>query len=62
MKTQIGLSDRTIRLLVGLILLGLGTALDTPWVLVGFILMLTAAIVFCTLYPLLRINACEEGL
>jgi len=30
MKTQIGLSDRTIRLLVGLILLGLGTALETP--------------------------------
>jgi uncharacterized membrane protein YczE len=30
MKTQIGLSDRTIRLFVGLILLGLGTALETP--------------------------------
>ena len=61
MKTNMGLSDRAIRLFVGLTLLGLGTALDTPWVLVGFILMLTAAIVFCTLYPLLGINTCEEG-
>ena len=30
MKTHIGLSDRAIRLLVGLTLLGLGTALETP--------------------------------
>lgn len=61
MKTHIGLSDRAIRLFIGLILLGLGTALDTPWVLVGVIPMLTAAIVFCPLYPLLGINTCEEG-
>ena len=61
MKTHIGLSDRTIRLLVGLTLLGLGTALDIPWGLLGVILVLTAAIVFCTLYPLLGINTCEEG-
>jgi hypothetical protein len=61
MNTLIGLSDRAIRLFVGLILLGLGTALDTPWVLVGVILVLTAAIVFGTLYPLLGINTCEEG-
>jgi hypothetical protein len=61
MKTHIGLSDRAIRLLVGLTLLGLGTALDIPWGLLGVILMLTAAIVFCTLYPLLGINTCEEG-
>jgi len=30
MKTHIGLSDRAIRLFVGLTLLGLGTALETP--------------------------------
>ena len=30
MKTHISLSDRAIRLLVGLTLLGLGTALETP--------------------------------
>jgi hypothetical protein len=61
MKTHIGLSDRAIRLFVGLTLLGPGTALDIPWGLLGVILVLTAAIVFCTLYPLLGINTCEEG-
>ena len=30
MKTHISLSDRAIRLFIGLILLGLGTALETP--------------------------------
>ena len=49
MKTDTGLSHRAIRLFVGLTLLGLGTALDTPWGLLGVILMLTAAIGFCPL-------------
>ena len=61
MKTHIGLSDRTIRLLVGLTLLGPGTALATPCGLLGVILMLTADIVFCPLCLLLGINTCEEG-
>ena len=61
MNTHIGLSDRAIRLFIGLTLLGLGTALDIPWGLLGVILVLIAAIVFCTLYPLLGINTCEEG-
>lgn len=49
MKTDTGLSHRAIRLFVGLTLLGLGTALDTPWGLLGVILMFTAAIGFCPL-------------
>ena len=61
MKINIGLSDRAIRLFVGLTLLGVGTALDTPWGLVGVIPMLTAAIGFCPLYPHLGINTCEDS-
>ncbi|MFM7215869.1 MAG: DUF2892 domain-containing protein [Verrucomicrobiota bacterium] len=61
MKNNVGLSDRAIRLFVGLTLLGVGTALDTPLGLVGVISMLTAAIGFCPLYPLLGINTCESS-
>jgi hypothetical protein len=61
MKTNMGLSDRAIRLFVGLTLLGLGTALDTPWGLLGLIPMLTAGLGFCPLYPLLGINTCEDS-
>ena len=61
MKTNLGLSDRAIRLFVGLTLLGLGTALDTPWGLLGLIPMLTAGLGFCPLYPLLGINTCEDS-
>jgi hypothetical protein len=49
MKTNMGLSDRATRLFGGLTLLGLGTAFDTPWRLLGVIPMLTAAIGFCPL-------------
>jgi uncharacterized membrane protein YczE len=49
MKTNVGISDRAIRLFVGLTLLGL-----------GIIPMLTAGLGFCPLYPLLGINTCEE--
>ena len=61
MKTNVGLSDRALRLFVGLTLLGLGTALDTPWGLLGLIPMLTAGLGFCPLYPLLGINTCEDS-
>jgi hypothetical protein len=61
MKTNMGLSDRAIRLFVGLTLLGLGTALDTPWGLLGLIPMFTAGLGFCPLYPLLGINTCEDS-
>ena len=60
MKTNVGISDRAIRLFVGLTLLGLGTALDSPWGLLGIIPMLTAGLGYCPLYPLLGINTCEE--
>lgn len=49
MKTNMGLSHRAMRLFVDLTLRGLGTALDTPWGLLGVILLLTAAIGFCPL-------------
>jgi len=61
MKTNMGLSDRAIRLFVGLTFLGLGTAFDKPWGLLGLIPMLTAGLGFCPLYPLLGINTCEDS-
>ena len=61
MGTGCGHGVRAIRLFVGLTFLGLGTALDTPWGLLGLIPMLTAGLGFCPLYPLLGINTCEDS-
>jgi hypothetical protein len=60
MKNNVGLSDRAIRLFVGLTILGLGIALDSPWGLIGIIPMVTAGLGFCPLYPLLGIDTCED--
>ena len=60
MKNNVGLSDRAIRLFVGLTILGLGIALDSPWGLIGIVPMVTAGLGFCPLYPLLGIDTCED--
>lgn len=60
MKSNIGISDRAIRLFIGLTILGLGIALNSPWGMIGVIPMITAALGFCPLYCPLKINTTEN--
>ena len=60
MKTNLGISDRALRLFFGLTVLGLGIALNSPWGLVGVVPMITAGIGFCPLYCPLKINTVEK--
>lgn len=59
MKTNLGLSDRAVRLFIGLTLLGAGIAFDSLWGLLGLIPLLTAAIGFCPLYCPFGLNTGE---
>lgn len=59
MKANVGTIDRLIRVIVGLAILSLYFVLegDLKWVaLVGLVPLLTAAIRFCPLYPLIGLN------
>lgn len=60
MKTNLGISDRAIRLFIGLTILGLGIALNSPWGMIRVIPMITAGIGFCPLYCPLKINTTEN--
>lgn len=60
MKSNMGISDRAIRLFIGLTVLGLGIALNSPWGMIGVIPMITAGLGFCPLYCPLKINTTEN--
>lgn len=59
MKANVGGIDRILRLVLGLALIGLtlsGTIGAWGWL--GLVLVGTAAIGFCPLYPLIGLNTC----
>jgi hypothetical protein len=59
MKANVGGIDRILRLVLGLALIGLtlsGTIGVWGWL--GLVLVGTAAIGFCPLYPLIGLNTC----
>jgi len=64
MTRNMGGLDRAIRLLVGVLLLGLYGALDSPWkfvTLLGLIPLGTALTGMCPLYSMLGISTRRSG-
>jgi hypothetical protein len=56
---NVGTVDRVIRLLLGVLLLGLYGALESPWkyfTLLGLVLVATALSSFCPLYRLIGLS------
>jgi len=60
MKKNMGTTDKTIRIVIGIILIVLGV-LNTAWLLViiGLIPLITGLIGYCPLYTLLGISTCK---
>lgn len=59
MKTNVGGIDRILRLVAGLALIALTlTGTIGVWGWIGVVLVATAAIGFCPLYPMLGLNTC----
>jgi hypothetical protein len=57
MKCNVGNADRAIRIIVGLVLIGLAaTSTIGMWGWIGVIPVLTGTFRFCPAYPLLGIN------
>ncbi|MCK9292334.1 MAG: DUF2892 domain-containing protein [Bacteroidales bacterium] len=60
MKKNIGNIDRTIRILLGLVIGVLGVVYHTWWGLLGLIPLVTAFISFCPIYSLFKISTVEK--
>lgn len=59
MKVNVGTIDRVLRVLVGLVLIGLAaTGKVGLWGYIGVIPLLTGLFSFCPAYALLGINSC----
>ncbi|MGE3844910.1 MAG: DUF2892 domain-containing protein [Vicinamibacterales bacterium] len=62
MKTNEGMIDRTIRVIVGLSLVALaGAGTIGAWGWIGVVPLLTGAIGYCPAYSIFGINTCPTG-
>ena len=62
MKGNVGCMDRTLRISVGLALVGLAaSSVVGAWGWIGIIPLVTGLLKFCPLYPILGINSCGTG-
>jgi Protein of unknown function (DUF2892) len=64
MRCNVGTIERVMRLIVGILILGLYGALEPPWkylTLVGLIPLASALTGFCPLYAMLGINRCSPA-
>ncbi|MDP3136407.1 MAG: DUF2892 domain-containing protein [Burkholderiaceae bacterium] len=60
MKVNEGAIDRSLRVIVGLVLLGLtATGYIGMWGYIGLIPLVTGAVGICPLYSMLGINTCN---
>ena len=62
MKVNEGKLDRTVRIFLGLVIIGLGFYYQSWWGAVGLLPLLTGLSGFCALYTLLGINTCPRKL
>ncbi len=59
MKLNVGGIDRILRISAGLVLVGLAaTGTVGAWGWIGVVPLLTGAVGFCPLYPLIGMNTC----
>ena len=62
MKTNEGTVDRALRVIAGLVLIGLALAgVIGPWGWIGVVPLLTGAVGICPLYAMLGLNTCPKA-
>ncbi|MBN8501945.1 MAG: DUF2892 domain-containing protein [Sphingomonadales bacterium] len=60
MNRNVGQTERLIRIIVGLVLLGMAFAgMYTPWTWLGIVPLLTGVIGWCPPYAIFGINTCR---
>jgi hypothetical protein len=60
MKTNVGSADKVLRIVLGLVLIGLAlTQVIGIWGWIGLVPLVTGLFNFCPLYSVLGINSCK---
>lgn len=58
--TNVGGADKVIRIVAGIVILGLGVVFKSYWGLVGLLPLLTGLLGFCPAYALFGISTCKK--
>ena len=62
MKCNMGRTDRTIRVFIGLVIIAVGVYMKSWWGAIGLLPIFTAATGWCGLYKVFGISTCKtEG-
>jgi hypothetical protein len=61
MRVNIGTVDRVVRVVLGLVIIGVGIYFRSWWGLIGLGPLLTAVVRFCPAYVPFGITTCETG-
>jgi hypothetical protein len=62
MKVNEGVLDRSLRVIVGVVLVGMAmSGVIGPWGYIGVIPLVTGAVGLCPLYSMLGISTCPAG-
>lgn len=60
MQINIGNNERVVRIIVGVIIIGLGVYFQSLWGIIGLVPLLTGIFRFCPLYTMLGMNTCKR--
>lgn len=60
MRCNVGGIDRTLRVVVGLALIGAGIALQSYWGAIGLVPLLTGALGWCPIYLPMGLSTCKR--
>ncbi len=62
MKTNVGMIDRAVRIVLGVVLIALVfVGPQTPWGWIGVLPLATGLVGFCGAYTLFGLNTCKTG-
>ena len=60
MEINVGSTERLLRIIIGVVIIGLGLYFQSWWGVVGLIPLLTGLFRFCPLYKMLGMNTCKR--
>jgi sulfite exporter TauE/SafE len=60
MKVNVGSTERLLRIIAGVVIIGLGLYFQSWWGVIGLVPLLTGLFRFCPLYSMLGINTCKR--
>ena len=60
MKVNVGNTDRLLRIIAGIIIIGVGAYYQSWWGVIGLVPLLTGLFRFCPLYTMLGTNTCKS--